>query len=260
MADIPDSPLPFDFAAVAKEMQQRFGWSEGDLGAAMSQLLPAAMSGARHFGGMGPDFQANTPGADVPFPFLSSFRSQTTPIQEDPMKGFFGTDAIRKAVAEQVASATGLQQDAVAEMMPVAATLAMGEIARPYLKGESLELMELFMRGFARGRPKPAPSAVDYIESYTNAMQSFWSGFSKSSAAMTSEPADEQAPSEVQSEELEKPNAASNSNEAQNGVSDLENTVASWMAAGRDFQSSQAKAFDSFFEKAVLDLNEPSSK
>ncbi|WP_417685607.1 hypothetical protein [Roseibium sp.] len=248
MTDAPGFPLPFDLGAVARDMQQRFGWTEGDLGAAMAQLMPAAMSGVRHFGASLPEFKPFLmPGMNAA-PFWGA---QAATFGDDHLSAFFGPSFIRKAVTQQIAAVTGLQQEAIAEMMPVAATLAMGQLARPYLQGEARELLDAFMRGYARGRPKPVPGPADYINGYTQAMQAFWSGFLRPPTAgdvEETEEAEELPEEEVVSQE------ESEAIPERAPASELEGMVADWMTAGRDFQSSQFKAFDSFFERAVRDL------
>ncbi len=256
MTDVPGFPFPFDLGAVAKDMQKRFGWNEQDLGATMAQLMPAAMSGARHFGPMVPGFQGLLPNAGSAFQMPSFLSPQNTPAMDDHLMPFFGPAFVRKAVAEQVASVTGLQQEAITEMMPVAATLAMGQLARPYLQGQPLELLDAFLRGFARGRPKPAPGPSDYIQGYTQAMQAFWSGFMKPAGAGEPQPEPEEAEPEDEPEELDE----MPENEAAGETSEFETMMADWMTAGRDFQSTQFKAFDSLFEKAVRDMNSSPSK
>ncbi len=259
MTDMAGFPLPFDLGEVARDMQQRFGWTEGDLGKAMSQLMPAAFSGVRHFGPAVPAFQPllaqfSSPMALTPFGFPDALN-----VTEDQLSPFFGPDFVRKAVAEQIASVTGLQQEAIAEMMPVAATLAMGQLARPYLQGEVRELLDAFMRGYARGRPKPVPGPADYIQGYTQAMQAFWSGFLKPMEGFGAVPSQQSMPEEEPEPEAEEAPEEPVDQETAEGDAagtELEAMVAGWMSAGRDFQSSQFKVFDNFFEKAVRDLGE----
>ncbi|MEP0232857.1 DUF937 domain-containing protein [Roseibium sp.] len=257
MTDVPGFPFPFDLTAVAEDMQRRFGWNEGDLESAMAQLMPAAMSGVRHFGPSVPGFNGLLPQYNALFPMASFFNPQSPSSLDEHLQPFFGPEFVRKAVAEQIASITGLQQEAIAEMMPVAATLAMGQVARPYMQGEARELLDAFLRGYARGRPKPAPTPTDYIQGYTQAMQSFWSGFLKPAAdvAARSEP-------ELDTHhEPEDPGDLEDvTNPAAGNPSEFDEMFAEWVTAGRDMQSSQLKAFDSFFERAVRDMSEVKSK
>ncbi|WP_417666536.1 DUF937 domain-containing protein [Roseibium sp.] len=259
MTDVSGFPFPFDLGAVARDMQQRFGWTEGDLQAAMSQLMPAAMSGFRHFGPAVPAFQPFLAGFKTPMDVASFLMPESAAPGEETLMPFFGPKFVQKAVSEQIASATGLQQEAIAEMMPVAATLAMGQVARPYLQGEARELLDAFLRGYARGRPKPVPGPADYIQGYTEAMQAFWSGFLKPSASPPEQPVEpEDAYDEVDEPDPEDDEPVGS--EAPASENEFETMMADWMTAGRDFQSSQFKAFDSFFERAVRDLDEGSAQ
>lgn len=258
MTENPGSAFPLDLAAIARDMQQRFGWSEGDLGDAMRQLMPAAMSGLKNFGPFVPSLQ----------PFLGSWPSQgsanpfslslVSSDSSDHLLPFFGPKFVRDAVSDQIAQVTGLQREAIAEMMPVAATLAMGQVARPYLQGEARELLDAFLRGYARGRPKPVPGPADYLQGYTQAMQSFWAGFLKPFERQEAS-VEEPEPEELEDEEIVLPGSDA-PDEAEAGAEDPEQStefgamVSDWMTAGRDFQSSQFKAFDSFFEKAIKDM------
>ncbi|MBS8261461.1 hypothetical protein DYI23_14645 [Roseibium polysiphoniae] len=261
MTDVPGFPFPFDLTAVAEDMKRRFGWNEGDLETAMAQLMPAAMSGVRHFGPSVPSFNGLLPQSNALFPMASFFNPQSPPSVDEHLQPFFGPEFVRKAVAEQIASITGLQQEAIAEMMPVAATLAMGQVARPYMQGEARELLDAFLRGYARGRPKPAPTPTDYIQGYTQAMQSFWSGFLKPTTDAAPEPEPEP---ELQPDTHDEPEGLDDREDvpdpAEEAPSEFDERFAEWVTAGRDMQSSQFKAFDSFFERAVRDMNEVKSK
>ncbi|MBD8892915.1 DUF937 domain-containing protein [Roseibium litorale] len=258
MTENPGSAFPLDLAAIARDMQQRFGWSEGDLGEAMRQLMPAAMSGLKNFGPFVPSVQpflSSWPVAGAANPFSPP---QFSTESSDHLLPFFGPKFVRDAVSDQIAQVTGLQREAIAEMMPVAATLAMGQVARPYLQGEARELLDAFLRGYARGRPKPVPGPADYIQGYTQAMQSFWSGFLKPferQETLSEEPeADEPEEEEIVLQNAGESEAAQSGTDEPEEQGEFGAMVSDWMTAGRDFQSSQFKAFDSFFEKAIKDM------
>ena len=260
MTENPGSAFPLDLAAIARDMQQRFGWSEGDLGEAMRQLMPAAMSGLKNFGPFVPAFQPlmnSWPMGQVPSAFSAP---QFSTDSSDHLLPFFGPKFVRDAVSEQIAQVTGLQREAIAEMMPVAATLAMGQVARPYLQGEARELLDAFLRGYARGRPKPIPGPADYIQGYTQAMQSFWSGFLKpferQDAAAEEPEADEAEEEDIVLPNAGEPETIETHTEELEVPGEFGAMVSDWMTAGRDFQSSQFKAFDSFFEKAIKDMSD----
>jgi len=265
MADDFGFTYPFDLAAVAEDMQRRFGWSNQDLSDAMSRLMPAAMAGFRHFGpqSLSP-FQAP---ASEPFNFfdpLKLFGTAGQAATSEQLSPFFGPEFVRKAVAEQIANATGLQQKAIQEMMPVAATLAMSQIVRPYLHGEAQTLLDAFVRGFVRGRPKPVPTPMDYVQGYAEAVNAFWSQFLKPLEGGGAQADLPQEADEIEAEpEADEVEAEPAGDEAEGRVegSGFDTMMASWMAAGRDFQSSQFQAFDSFFTRAARDLgNTPGNR
>ncbi|WP_346899968.1 hypothetical protein [uncultured Roseibium sp.] len=263
MADDSGFSYPFDLAAVAEDMRQRFGWTNQDLSEAMSRLMPAAMAGFRHFGpqSLSP-FQAPAEPVNV-FNPLKLFGKTGQDISNEQLSPFFGPEFVRKAVAEQIAQATGLQQKAVQEMMPVAATLAMSQVVRPYLHSEAQELLDAFVRGFVRGRPKPVPKPMDYVQGYAEAVNAFWSQFLKPLDRTETEEVHPEDEEEVEAElDTEEEDAIADDGEAgdQAEASEFDAMMANWMAAGRDFQSSQFEAFDSFFNRAARDMGNTSGK
>ncbi|MCV0426064.1 MAG: hypothetical protein K5905_11370 [Roseibium sp.] len=237
---------PFDVFSLTEDVRDRFGWSNEDLTQVMEQLMPAALNGFRYFGSAVPGFteflNQSSPlaaAAQNPFAVYAGLFQNPT---ESALTPFFGPEAVQQALASHIAGLTGLQSGAIQEMMPVAATLAMGQIARPFVHGEARNLLDAYLRGFARGRPKPQPTPVDYLQGYADAMQSFWGAFLQPASIVTTSDEDEAEPEEEQQPPEEDYPADEGS--------EFEEMVAGWMEAGRDFQSSQFKAFDSFFEKA----------
>lgn len=244
---------PFDVFAMSEDVRQRFGWSNEDLNRVMEQLLPAALSGFQVFGvpqsGLADLFSGNMGAAGGAVNPFAAAASMFQPPAQQALAPFFGPEAVQQAVAAQISSLTGTSTDAVQELMPVAATLAFGQVARPFFHGEARNLLDAYMRGFARGRPKPQPTPVDYFQGYTEAMTAFWGAFLQAPGSQTSpEDADGGEPVE---EPPEQPEAVQGQE-----PSEFDAMVSGWMAAGRDFQSSQFKAFDSFFEKAAKDVDE----
>lgn len=245
---------PFDVFSLAEDVRERFGWSNDDLNRVMEQLLPAALNGFRHFGSAVPGFSE--------FPGLPSSLGEAAPLNpfagfvqnasEAALTPFFGPEAVQQALAGQISVLTGLQSDAIQEMMPVAATLAMGQVARPFVHGEARNLLDAYLRGFARGRPKPQPTPVDYMQGYADAMNAFWGAFLQPASLVTETLKTEEEPEPEPEEEPIAPEA-----EAEDDGSEFDEMVSNWMAAGRDFQSNQFKAFDSFFEKAAKDFDKP---
>lgn len=250
---------PFDIFTLTEDVRERFGWSNEDLNRVMKQLMPAALKGFSYFGSAVPGMaHLLNPSAGMPQGFQSPFAGfpgLTQNASEAALSPFFGPEAVQRALASQISGLTGLQSDAIHEMMPVAATLAMGQIARPFVHGEARNLLDAYLRGFARGRPKPQPSPVDYFQGYAEAMQSFWGAFLQPSARASAEAEAEADETDFEPEEDDLP--PEDETPAGAEASEFDEMVSGWMAAGRDFQSNQFKAFDSFFEKAAKDLTNP---
>lgn len=239
---------PFDVFSLSEDVRKRFGWSNDDLNRAMEQLVPAAMNGFRYFGNSWPGLPAEARESAGLLPFMFQPGALQHPA-EAPLTPFFGPEAVQQALAAQIAGATGLNSDAIQAMMPVAATLAMGQVARPFLQGEARNLLDAFLRGFARGRPKPQPTPVDYLQAYTDALNSFWGAFVP--AAHPAEPDEADAEIEEVHEELVGEDAGvPGEAEAEPAASEFDEMISDWMEAGRNFQSTQFEAFDSFFAKA----------
>ena len=234
MTDQPGTTFPFNLSDVAADMNRRFGWKEADLGKAMAQLFAAAQTGVQHFGAKGAD--------PALWPAFSASAAEAGE-GANPMNLFFGPEEVRKQVASQIAAATGLQQDAISEMMPVAATLAMGKQVRPYLNEPAQEMLDAFLRGFARGRPKPAPTPADVIGEYQKAMMSFWSSFMPPQGEGDAAPdeAEQKGSKDAASQEMEGATA---------DATDADRLVSDWMAMGKDLQANQFKAFEELFQKA----------
>ncbi len=249
---------PFDIFSVSEDVRNRFGWSNEDLNRVMEQLMPAALNGFRYFGSTVPGFteflgQSAPLSGSPQLPFAGYSNLFQTP-SEAALTPFFGPEAVQQALAGQVSVLTGLQSGAIQEMMPVAATLAMGQIARPFVQGEARNLLDAYLRGFARGRPKPQPSPIDYLQGYANAMQSFWGAFLQPASIVEKPAGHDPEPLEEDALSPENEDEAGYEDDGPEAeASELEGMVSDWMSAGRDFQSSQFKAFDSFFEKASKD-------
>lgn len=257
MKDNPLVPFALDPTELVREAQSRFGWSETDLNSAMATLLGAATSGMRFFGTSGEGI--SSPLGNNQFPNLFRlFQSSMLMDGDSPhMAMVYGPKPVREAVALHIASITGLQRDAIMDMMPVAATLAIAQAARPYVPEEARELLDAFMRGYARGRPKPMPGPSDYIQGYAEAVQSFWSGFFKPFASGGIGNTAEPEPVEEEPEELDvEPEAEFVEEEASSETLEdrpFDAMVNDWMARSREIQVSQFRAFDSLFERAVKD-------
>ena len=251
MTDMDTVGLPFDMFSLAEDMRTRFGWSNDDLDRAMQMLMPAATSGFKHFGDI---FSAGAvQGSPFTFPALASPADFFASFFETPanmaVKPFFGPDKVKAALAGRIAELTGLNRDGIQELMPVAATLAMGQMLRPFVQGEAQVLMDAYLRGFARGRPKPTPTPVDYLRGYTDAMQSFWGAVLKSPLAQVSPQEPVETEPEPEEEALEVDLPADDEQPEREEASEFDQMVSGWMAAGRDMQSNQFKLFDTFFSE-----------
>lgn len=269
MKDNPLVPFAFDPTELVREAQARFGWSETDLGNAMTALMGAATSGMKVLTGVSPmtaPAALGLPGgASNP---LSMFMSSAAVADDAPYLAMvYGPKPVREAVALQIASITGLQREAIMDMMPVAATLALGQIARPYVPEDARELLDAFMRGYARGRPKPVPSPADYFQGYAQAMQSFWTGFLKpfggtGPAAEADDALDPHVSAHQMEDDFEDdlpPDDAPEDTPEEvmpaEAPAGFEAMVSDWMSRSREMQVSQFRAFDSLFERARRDMD-----
>lgn len=260
----------FDPAQVVDAVRQQFGLNEADVARAMGALIPTAFTGLKHTTAAPNAFQS----------FMSFLQGQgpsvmAEPFSAAPVPWFYGSDPVQKAVASQIAAFTGVQQEAVAALMPVAATLALGNVARPFLQGQARDLLDAFMSGYARGRPKPMPGAA-MMAGYGEAVQSFWSGFFGSAADAAGKAASfwgmpatglgggqssatPAAPEAVSrpAPVAKKPEPAAAPAEAK--VSEAEAAaqaplpgaalVEDWLSAGRAFQENHMKAIEGLFER-----------
>jgi hypothetical protein len=228
----------FDPAALSRDMQSRFGWGDADTLRAAEALMPAALAGMRHFGSSPSGFEALM--ALLPGPGRASGLPRPDSLLGEPLALFFGPAETQAALADFIAEQTGLDRPGVETLMPVVATLALGQVARRFTAGPARDLLDAFLAGYARGRPKPMPNPMRVMEPYAEAMRSFWDGYMGlfDSAAQTPEPAKAPEP---------EPEPAESDAPAGDGSALVEN----WMALGRDLQDSQIRSFESFFEKRI---------
>lgn len=229
---------PFDPMAMFAEARKRFGLDEADVNRAVAGLIPAFWAGMRH--------SAATPGG------LQELMSAFTPPNFDKgsqagvasadafLQQVFPNDAIRQAVLDQVAATTGVGRDALAEMMPVAATMMMGSAARDFAVGPARDWLDAFMVGFARGRPKPPPTPAEMMAPFADAMNAFFSGFTPDTPKAS---APETVPESVEAEtvEPEVAEAGASGNVDAAAMSDMFTT-------GKNIQESQIRAFEQLFE------------
>ncbi|WP_029058507.1 DUF937 domain-containing protein [Stappia stellulata] len=233
----------FDPAALSRDMQSRFGWGDADTLRAAEALMPAALAGMRHFGSSPSGFEALM--ALLPGPGRASGLPRPDSLVGEPLALFFGPAETQAALADFVAEQTGLDRPGVETLMPVVATLALGQVARRFTAGPARDLLDAFLAGYARGRPKPVPNPMRMMEPYTEAMRSFWDGymgvFDSAAERGGSPPAQEEvaeAPPEAT------PEAPESEARAGDGAALVDN----WLAIGRDLQETQIRNFESFFE------------
>lgn len=239
----PFETSPFDPMAMLSEARKRFGLDEADVNRAMAGLMPAFWAGMRHSAGspsgLAALMQSFTPpgfGASAgDFSGANAFVDQ-----------LFPNEAIRKAVLDQVAATTGVGRDALAEMMPVAATLTMGQAARNFTVGPAREWLDAFMTGYARGRPKPPPTPAEMMAPFADAMNAFFSGFAGIDKDDKPTPQPQPAP-----QADPEPEAAAASSPADDVEPEDVSSMRDFLAAGRHIQESQVRAFEQLFETLV---------
>ena len=241
----------FDPASVSEAMHRQFGWSEAEIRRAAAALMPAALAGIRHFGSTPSGFDALM--ALMPGPG----RAASVPPQSfvgEPLAFVFGPEDVRRRIARHVAEQTGLELPGVETMMPVAATLALGQVARQFTAGPVRDLLDAFLAGYARGRPKPVPNPMRMMAPYTDAMRSFWDGY----MGLFQPPApQDEAPEKVPEPEAEhdaQAEAASASGEPddrahESGEPASAGLVEGWLELGRNIQESQVRHFETLFER-----------
>lgn len=238
---MPDS-LPsfeaFDPAALRESFSRQFGWGETEMLRAAEALMPAAIAGMRRFGSSPDGFE----GLMALFPGPARFAAGADPkgFLGEPLALFFGPADTQKAIAQYVAGQTGLELPGVETMMPVVATLALGQMVRRFTVGPARDLLDAFLAGYARGRPKPIPNPLQAMAPYAEAMRAFWDGYTGlfpatgAAAASQPEPAEPDTPtaSESEAEGAQEP-----------GLLDA------WIGLGRDIQDSQVRSFEALFDK-----------
>ncbi|NBN79064.1 DUF937 domain-containing protein [Microvirga tunisiensis] len=293
MSDASGLFTSLDPAGVVETMRRQFGLGDADISRAMGALLPAAFAGLKHMTAA-PDAmqgflgflkaQAPQGGAGDAFSFgqglagaqglagtqgLAGAQGLAGGLGAAPTAWFFGPAPMQQAIADQVAKITGVQQDAVTALMPVAATLATAQVARPYLQGQARDLFDAFMAGYARGRPKPAPTPAGMMAGYTDAVQSFWTRFlglddkaplapfwqtgtSETAAARRpAPPAREPAPEKAPEKTPERASGLAPDPAAEAAGATVAGPAAilnDWFAASRAFQETQIRAIESVFD------------
>lgn len=266
----------FDPAAVSEAMRRQFGWGDAEIRKAAEALLPAALAGIRHFGSSPSGFEALM--ALMPGPGRVTAPPPAAFVGE-PLAFVFGPEEVRRKIARAVAEQTGLDLPGVETMMPVAATLALGQVARRFSFGPARDLLDAFLAGYARGRPKPVPNPLRMMAPYAEAMRSFWDGylglFSEAAAAAGHAAASTNPDAARSSSRIaapEKPQERARQRSPASGAAGRQGgeappaeplpedapvarpaaaggLVDSWLELGRNIQDSQIRQFEALFER-----------
>ncbi|MDJ0930129.1 hypothetical protein [Breoghania sp.] len=189
-----------------------------------------------------------------------------TAAVEGPVGAFlsqvFPNKVMRQVVFDHVAATTGIRQDALDALMPVAATLMMGQMARNFAVGPARDLLDAFMAGFARGRSRPTPTPADLMAPFAEAISAFLTGFMRAGSTSTFETAptpERRCPPEHENEgvyeDMEEegepePETAQGAADPEPSGSALASTcfLEDFLAAGRSVRESQIRAFEQLFE------------
>lgn len=239
----------FDPASVSEAMRRQFGWGEQETARAAEALMPAALAGMRHYAASPSALQALL--ALMPGPGRASAMPGPESMVGEPLALIFGPAEMQRAIAEYVAEQTGLELPGVETMMPVVATLALGQVARRFTVGPARDLLDAFLAGYARGRPKPVPNPMRMMAPYTEAMRSFWDGYlglfqAPEEGGSVSGGAAEAPAANRPDETAEVDSADDDDAQGDTGSALVEN----WFALGRDIQDQQLRQFEALFDRA----------
>lgn len=246
MSDAFGFPKSYDPQVLAAHMRKQFGWSDEDFLKASENLMSAALAGLRHNASSPAGMQSLM--AMIPGPAAAWSAPRPDGLVGEPLALFFGPADVQARIIEQVTKATGLGRQGVETMMPVVATLTLGNLARQFMAGPARDMLDAFLAGYARGRPKPAPKPEDFMAPYAEAMQSFWDGYMRAFIPAPQEEGAEPEQGEPEAENRETEEAAPQE-PAPEEVSD-DNIAEAWLDLGRNIQETQIKAFERLFEKS----------
>ncbi|MBA5778353.1 hypothetical protein H2509_14585 [Stappia sp. F7233] len=261
MSDAQGIPLAFDPEALAALMREQFGWGKSDLLKASEALMSAALAGLRYNSSTPAGMQSLL--AMMPGPAAARSAPSPESMFGEPLALFFGPESVQRAIVERIAQSTGLNPGGIETMMPVVATLTIGNFARQFVSGPARDMLDAFLAGYARGRPKPVPTPAEVMAPYTEAVQSFWDGYFRAVGSFQeamAKPAPEQevevedaddateeaAPEEAASSEASEaapPEPEANDRTGEASLADA------WLALGRDIQESQIRTFENLFEQ-----------
>jgi hypothetical protein len=244
----------FDPASVSEAMQRQFGWRDADVARAAEALMPAALAGMRRYAATPSAFEALL--AFLPGPGRATAMPGPDSLVGEPLALIFGPAEVQRSVARYVSEQTGLELPGIETMMPVVATLALGQAARGFTVGPARELLDAFLAGYARGRPKPVPNPMRMMAPYTEAMRSFWDGYlglvgAATATGVAAHQGEEEPAPEVSPEPASGPNPGPGDEPADDTAADDGSAlVDSWLSLGRDIQERQIRSFETLFEQA----------
>lgn len=257
----------FDPASVSEAMQRQFGWGDADVARAAEALMPAALAGMRRYAAAPSAFEALL--AFMPGPGRVTAMPGPDSLVGEPLALIFGPAEVQRSVARYVSEQTGLELPGIETMMPVVATLALGQAARRFTVGPARELLDAFLAGYARGRPKPVPNPMRMMAPYTEAMRSFWDGYLGLFDRPEPENPDAAGPGQAMPGEgradetatgapapdgtgtgAGEPSAGGYTGEGEGGE-DGAKLVETWLSFGRDIQEQQIRSFETLFEQAA---------
>jgi hypothetical protein len=120
----------------AQHLAQRFGLSEQQTRSALSQLVPALMTGLQRNtsteGGMDDLVHALGSGNHAGYLDNPESLGQTDTVQEGNsiLGHIFGSKDVSRAVASRAAENTGIGADILKQMLPLVATMVMGGLSK----------------------------------------------------------------------------------------------------------------------------------
>jgi len=242
----------FDPAAVGEAMRRQFGWGERDVARAAEALMPAALAGMRRYAASPSALEGLL--ALMPGPGRAAALPDPSALVGEPLALIFGPSEVQRSIADYVAQQTGLERPGVETMMPVVATLALGQVARRFTFGPARELLDAFLAGYARGRPKPVPNPLRVMEPYAQAMRSFWDGYLGLVGAATATAARQEKEEEPAPEAPPEPAPDAVEDTAEDAAADAGSALVDrWLSLGRDIQERQIRAYERLFDRVSAD-------
>ncbi|MEP3279047.1 MAG: DUF937 domain-containing protein [Stappiaceae bacterium] len=243
-----------------KTLQSQYGWGEKEVQQAFEALLPAVWAGIRHTSstpdGLAQMMTALTQSAN---PLAGSMGAagamQPTMFAPwvDVSQKMFSSPDLQQAIARQVADSTGLGQDALKAVMPTMTVLATGGLMRQFAFGPARTMLDSFMAGYARGRPAPASTPMDFMAPYTEAMSTFFDAFTGVGNQKTSpapeKPAKSKSAKSSSMSASKKEKDDTKSDDAKALESLMPFNLDEVMKAGMAMQENQIKSFENLFSQ-----------